>query len=298
MKNAHHTFPEPRATSSHCFLCPIKNQKPNDFSCTIINAKEMLQMLTFRKLELAKIVVNWLSFDQLVTPLFFKLQVTYSLGPLLTYNLDLTKDPRSFGGSITTGSVFAIDSKTGWITTVSQMDHETCSSYSFEVVASDLGEFQSLSSTTVVTITVSDVNDNPPRFERELYRGAVKESDPLGEVVAVLKTRDQDGTDQNRLVSFYITGEEMKKAPTQCRSSHSALQQLSRRGFVAYKLFTDLMNGLLLLKVKLRISLNSNVKRLIFFFFFYVSFSFWYYKVCILKQNISGEGWETCVFTF
>uniref|UniRef100_A0AAQ5XSP9 FAT atypical cadherin 3b n=1 Tax=Amphiprion ocellaris TaxID=80972 RepID=A0AAQ5XSP9_AMPOC len=103
-------------------------------------------------------------------------------------------------------SVFAIDSKTGWITTVSQMDHEACSSYSFEVVASDLSETQSLSSTTVVTITVSDVNDNPPWFERELYRGAVKESDPLGEVVAVLKTKDRDGTDQNRLVSFYITG--------------------------------------------------------------------------------------------
>uniref|UniRef100_A0A672H9K0 FAT atypical cadherin 3b n=1 Tax=Salarias fasciatus TaxID=181472 RepID=A0A672H9K0_SALFA len=104
------------------------------------------------------------------------------------------------------GSVFAIDSKTGWITTVSQMDHEACSSYSFEVVAFDLAEIQPLSSTTVVTITVSDVNDNPPRFERELYRGAVKESDPLGEVVAVLKTKDRDGTDQNRLVSFYITG--------------------------------------------------------------------------------------------
>uniref|UniRef100_A0A4W6FXB1 FAT atypical cadherin 3 n=1 Tax=Lates calcarifer TaxID=8187 RepID=A0A4W6FXB1_LATCA len=103
-------------------------------------------------------------------------------------------------------SFFAIDSKTGWITTVNQMDHEACSSYSFEVVASDLGESQSLSSTTVVTITVSDINDNPPQFERELYRGAVKESDPLGEVVAVLKTKDRDGTDQNRLVSFYITG--------------------------------------------------------------------------------------------
>uniref|UniRef100_A0A3Q1EEG5 FAT atypical cadherin 3b n=1 Tax=Acanthochromis polyacanthus TaxID=80966 RepID=A0A3Q1EEG5_9TELE len=114
--------------------------------------------------------------------------------------------PFSFFGSITTSSVFAIDSKTGWITTVSQMDHEACSSYSFEVVASDLSETQSLSSTTVVTITVSDVNDNPPWFERELYRGAVKESDPLGEVVAVLKTKDLDGTDQNRLVSFYITG--------------------------------------------------------------------------------------------
>ncbi|XP_068572025.1 protocadherin Fat 3 [Cebidichthys violaceus] len=133
-------------------------------------------------------------------------QVTYSLGSLLTSNVDLTKDARSFSGPITTGSVFAIDSKTGWITTVSQMDHEACSSYSFEVVASDLGELQSLSSTTVVTITVSDVNDNPPRFERELYRGAVKESDPLGEVIAVLKTKDRDGTDQNRLINFYITG--------------------------------------------------------------------------------------------
>ncbi len=142
---------------------------------------------------------------------YFKFQVTYSLGPLLTYNLDSTKDARSFSSPITTTSVFAIDSKTGWITTVSQMDHEACSSYSFEVTASDLGELQSLSSTAVVTITVSDVNDNPPRFERELYRGAVKESDPLGEVVAVLKTRDRDGTDQNRLVNFYITGEETKR---------------------------------------------------------------------------------------
>uniref|UniRef100_A0A3B3YQB3 FAT atypical cadherin 3b n=1 Tax=Poecilia mexicana TaxID=48701 RepID=A0A3B3YQB3_9TELE len=116
------------------------------------------------------------------------------------------QDTLSLTGPITTGSVFAIDSKTGWITTVTQMDHEACSSYSFEVVASDLAESQPLSSTTVVTITVSDVNDNPPRFEREFYRGAVKESDPLGEVVAVLKTKDRDGTDQNRLVSFYITG--------------------------------------------------------------------------------------------
>ena len=141
---------------------------------------------------------------------FGNFQVTYRLGPLLTYNVDLTKDARSATGPMTTSSVFAIDSKTGWITTVTQMDHEACSSYSFEVVASDLGESKSLSSTTVVTITVSDVNDNPPRFERELYRGAVKESDPLGEVVASLKTRDRDGTDQNRQVNFYITGEETR----------------------------------------------------------------------------------------
>uniref|UniRef100_A0A3Q2ZKL7 FAT atypical cadherin 3b n=1 Tax=Kryptolebias marmoratus TaxID=37003 RepID=A0A3Q2ZKL7_KRYMA len=119
-------------------------------------------------------------------------QVTYSLGSLAV--------------PITASSIFAIDSKTGWITTVGSMDHEACSGYSFEVVAFDLAESQALSSTTVVTVTVSDVNDNPPRFEREFYRGAVKESDPLGEVVAVLRTKDRDGADHNRLVSFYITG--------------------------------------------------------------------------------------------
>lgn len=133
--------------------------------------------------------------------------MTYSLGLLLTYNPDLMKEALSLSGPITASSVFAIDSKTGWITTLAQIDHEACSSYSFEVVASDLAESQPLSSTTVVTVTVSDVNDNPPRFEREFYRGAVKESDPLGEVVAVLRTKDTDGSDQNRLVSFYITGD-------------------------------------------------------------------------------------------
>ncbi|KAM4620340.1 protocadherin Fat 3 [Polymixia lowei] len=139
-------------------------------------------------------------------------QVTYSLGPLLTQNFEPKNNPRSKSATsssnspTTTGSVFAIDSKTGWITTVSQLDHETCSSYSFEVVATDLGELQSLSSTAVVTTTVSDINDNPPQFERDYYRGAVKESDPLGEVVAVLSTKDEDGSDQNRLISYHITG--------------------------------------------------------------------------------------------
>ncbi|XP_061608209.1 protocadherin Fat 3 isoform X2 [Phyllopteryx taeniolatus] len=117
-------------------------------------------------------------------------QVTYSL-----------EEPTSAATS-----VFSIDSKTGWITAAAGVDHEERSSYSFRVLASDQGELRSLRAAAAVTVAVSDVNDNPPRFRRELYRGAVKESDPPGEVVAVLKTKDDDGTDQNRMVSFYITG--------------------------------------------------------------------------------------------
>ncbi|CAL8364079.1 unnamed protein product [Lota lota] len=136
-------------------------------------------------------------------------QVTYSLGPLLTQNPESKTDPRSQSPGAappTAAPPFAIDSKTGWITTAAPMDHESCSAYSFRAVASDLGELRSLSSATAVTVAVSDVNDSPPRFEREYYRGAVRESDPLGEVVAVLSTADHDGSEQNRLVSYYITG--------------------------------------------------------------------------------------------
>ncbi|KAF4108162.1 protocadherin Fat 3 isoform X1 [Onychostoma macrolepis] len=128
-------------------------------------------------------------------------QVNYSLGPTLNQEQD-----KASGSKSAAGAMFVIDSKTGWITTLGDLDHEMCPSYTFSVVASDLGEGLSLSSTAVVTVAIADVNDNPPTFEREYYRGAVRESDPLGEVVSVLSTRDGDSSDQNRLVSFHITG--------------------------------------------------------------------------------------------
>ncbi|XP_067113778.1 protocadherin Fat 3 [Osmerus mordax] len=141
-------------------------------------------------------------------------QVTYSIGPSLNQNQDSRADRASVDSaasfsptrSTDTGAVFAIDSKTGWITTTGPLDHEACPSYTFMVVASDLGEQFSLSSSALVTVTVADVNDNPPRFEREFYRGAVRESDPVGEVVTVLSTKDGDSSEQSRLVSYHITG--------------------------------------------------------------------------------------------
>uniref|UniRef100_A0A8C9U158 FAT atypical cadherin 3 n=1 Tax=Scleropages formosus TaxID=113540 RepID=A0A8C9U158_SCLFO len=101
---------------------------------------------------------------------------------------------------------FTIDSKTGWITTLKELDYETCPSFTFTVVAADLGEITSRSSTTVVTVAVYDINDNPPSFEKSYYRGAVIESDLPGEAVAVLSTRDKDSADINRRVTFHITG--------------------------------------------------------------------------------------------
>nr|XP_046244015.1 protocadherin Fat 3a isoform X3 [Scatophagus argus] len=123
-------------------------------------------------------------------------QVTYSLGVLIQPERD----------SETLAGTFIIDSNTGWISTRMDLDHETNPSYTFTVVASDLGETLSFSSTTSVTIAVSDINDNPPRFLEQHYFGSVQESDPPGEVVAVLNTRDDDSSAINRQVSYHITG--------------------------------------------------------------------------------------------
>lgn len=128
-------------------------------------------------------------------------QVTYSLGFVFNHEKEQTSERTS-----AINYMFAVDSKTGWITTLGELDHEICPSYTLSVVASDLGETVSLSSTAVVTVAIADINDNPPIFERDYYRASVGENGPVGEVVSVLSTQDSDTSDQNRLISLYITG--------------------------------------------------------------------------------------------
>ncbi|KAK2498996.1 hypothetical protein MC885_014656 [Smutsia gigantea] len=119
----------------------------------------------------------------------------------VTYSLHSDSQPEKIM------QAFNIDSNTGWISTLKDLDHETDPAFTFSVVACDLGEAFSLSSTALVSIRVTDINDNAPVFAHEVYRGDVKESDPPGEVVAVLSTWDRDTSDINRQVTYHITGE-------------------------------------------------------------------------------------------
>ncbi|XP_069049414.1 protocadherin Fat 1 isoform X3 [Lepisosteus oculatus] len=103
--------------------------------------------------------------------------------------------------------LFAINSETGWITTLKELDHEKQSKYSVTVVASDRGEKVQLTASTKVEVTVADVNDNPPRFTAEIYKGTVSEDDPPPSgVIAILSTTDADSEEINQQVSYYITG--------------------------------------------------------------------------------------------
>lgn len=104
--------------------------------------------------------------------------------------------------------LFAVDSESGWITTLQELDCETQQTYRFYVVAFDHGQTIQLSSQALVEVSVTDENDNPPRFAFEDYRGSVVENSEPGELVATLKTLDADISEQNRQVTCYITGKD------------------------------------------------------------------------------------------
>ncbi|XP_040851121.1 protocadherin Fat 2 [Ochotona curzoniae] len=101
--------------------------------------------------------------------------------------------------------LFAIDSETGWITTLQELDCETRQNYQFYVVAYDHGQTIQLSSQALVEVSITDENDNAPRFAAADYRGSVIENSEPGELVVTLKTLDADISEKNRQVTCYIT---------------------------------------------------------------------------------------------
>ncbi|XP_024136245.1 cadherin-7a [Oryzias melastigma] len=89
---------------------------------------------------------------------------------------------------------FSVEPKTGVIrTALPNMDRETRDQYVLVIQAKDMvGQMGGLSGTTTVTVTLTDVNDNPPRFTRDSYQYTVLESLPLQSVVARIKAADAD----------------------------------------------------------------------------------------------------------
>ncbi|XP_063732619.1 protocadherin alpha-8-like [Eleginops maclovinus] len=71
------------------------------------------------------------------------------------------------------------------------LDRETISEYNVVIVATD-GGTPSLSSTNIVTVHVSDVNDNPPRFSEPLVNIYVTENNPVGAVIKTVSAVDVD----------------------------------------------------------------------------------------------------------
>ncbi|XP_057215070.1 cadherin-12 [Triplophysa rosa] len=89
---------------------------------------------------------------------------------------------------------FSVDPKTGVIrTALPNMDREVKELYQVLIQAKDMGgQLGGLAGTTTINITLSDVNDNPPRFSKSIFHLRVPESSAIGSAVGRIKAHDLD----------------------------------------------------------------------------------------------------------
>ncbi|XP_071402844.1 cadherin-12-like [Centroberyx affinis] len=100
---------------------------------------------------------------------------------------------------------FSVDSKTGVIrTALANMDREVKEEYQVLLQAKDMGgQLGGLASTTTINITLTDVNDNPPRFAKSIFHLRVPESASVGSAVGRIRAHDLDAG-RNAVVDYSI----------------------------------------------------------------------------------------------
>ncbi|XP_046901930.1 protocadherin alpha-8-like isoform X5 [Hypomesus transpacificus] len=87
------------------------------------------------------------------------------------------------------------------------LDREHHPQYNITITAVDEGT-PPLSSTSVVTVHISDVNDNPPRFPEPIVNVYLKENSPVGDLVVIVNAHDVDEND-NAHISYCLKGRAM-----------------------------------------------------------------------------------------
>ncbi|XP_067909838.1 cadherin-6-like [Heterodontus francisci] len=124
---------------------------------------------------------------------------TYGYGAKVTYSI-LQGQP-----------YFSVEPDTGIIrTALPNMDREAKEQYQLIIQAKDMGEqMGGLSGTTSVNISLTDVNDNPPRFPQNTYQMNVKESSQEGAVVGRIKAYDADIGENAEVTYRIIDGDGM-----------------------------------------------------------------------------------------
>uniref|UniRef100_A0A3Q0S890 Cadherin domain-containing protein n=1 Tax=Amphilophus citrinellus TaxID=61819 RepID=A0A3Q0S890_AMPCI len=118
---------------------------------------------------------------------------------------------------------FTIKSSTNNFFTVvtdSDLDRERASEYNITVTCSDEG-VPSLSSSVILTLQISDVNDNAPVFERTSYEAYIVENNTPGLSIFTVKATDTDWN-QNARVSYLLEDFSINGVPVSSYVSVSA----------------------------------------------------------------------------
>ncbi|XP_046677372.1 putative neural-cadherin 2 [Homalodisca vitripennis] len=105
------------------------------------------------------------------------------------------------GGNI--GGVFAVDSQTGDVSLAAKLDYESKKMYELRLSVTD----EESISYTSLRVTVLDVNDNPPVFDKPLYRALVLEEDSTNLPKKILQVNVSDSDiDRPRNIDYFLTG--------------------------------------------------------------------------------------------
>ncbi|XP_075331797.1 cadherin-23 isoform X2 [Odontesthes bonariensis] len=98
---------------------------------------------------------------------------------------------------------FYLNTSTGVLTSTAVLDRERIGQYHLRIIAYDAGKFPR-TSTSTLTVTVLDVNDETPTFNPRVYNVSLKESVPRDHIVARLSCSDNDAG-LNAELSYFIT---------------------------------------------------------------------------------------------
>ncbi|XP_030594964.1 protocadherin Fat 4 [Archocentrus centrarchus] len=105
---------------------------------------------------------------------------------------------------------FSINPATGQIITSSLLDREDRANYQLLVVATDGGQPEGLSSSATVSVTVADINDNPPRFHHHPYVTHIPASTAAGSLVFAVTVTDED-SGSNAQLHYSLMGRNAEK---------------------------------------------------------------------------------------
>ncbi|KAL2082873.1 hypothetical protein ACEWY4_020646 [Coilia grayii] len=99
---------------------------------------------------------------------------------------------------------FALNISTGILSSTGTLDRERIGQYYLRILAYDAGKYPR-TSTSTLTITVLDVNDETPTFFPRVYNVSLQESVPRDYMVVPLNCSDNDAG-LNAELSYFITG--------------------------------------------------------------------------------------------
>uniref|UniRef100_A0A3P9AWP8 Cadherin domain-containing protein n=1 Tax=Maylandia zebra TaxID=106582 RepID=A0A3P9AWP8_9CICH len=97
------------------------------------------------------------------------------------------------------------------LVTTGKLDRELVSDYNITITATDEGS-PPLSSSKSVQLSVADINDNPPVFDKQSYSAYVSENNKPGSTLCSVSARDPDWR-QNGTVVYSLLAGEVNGAP-------------------------------------------------------------------------------------